>query len=360
MNVEPASVSVSDQAPESIGSEDSPLLVVGLSKVHRSRQRTTTAFENVELSLSRGEIAVVLGPSGCGKSSLLRCIAGLEPATRGTIRVGGRLVSEPIPQIGFVFQQPILFPWLTVRKNIEFGLALKNGPRPDKLERSRVVEEVLADVGLSQAQDARPRHLSGGMAQRIALARTLVREPEVLLLDEPFSSLDAINRLEMQKLLLRVVQTRSVASLLVTHDIDEALFLGDRILLMGCNPGRIAREWRLSTAKPRFHLGEELTDLLVLAKSLCATQTETVFRVILPSILGHLVTGFRLAIGIAWIVLVPAEMLGVRAGLGYYILDARDRLSYSELVAVILVIGAIGYTLDTVLRLAERFFTAQD
>jgi NitT/TauT family transport system ATP-binding protein len=261
MNVEPALVSALDRPPESLGAENNLLVVVGLTKIHRSRQRTVTAFVDLEFSLSQGEIVVVLGPSGCGKSSLLRCVAGLEPPTKGNIRVDGRMVSAPIPQIGFVFQQPVLFPWLTVRRNIEFGLTLKNGPRPDKQDRSRVVEEVLSDVGLSQAQNARPRQLSGGMAQRIALARTLVREPAVLLLDEPFSALDAITRLEMQKLLLRVVQSRSIATLLVTHDIDEALFLGDRILLMSRNPGRFAREWRLSKVKPRFHLAGEVTEL---------------------------------------------------------------------------------------------------
>lgn len=237
------------------------MVVVGLTKIYRSRQRTAAAFEDLEFSLSQGEIVVVLGPSGCGKSSLLRCLGGLEPATKGNIRVGGRMVSAPIPQIGFVFQQPVLFPWLTVRRNIEFGLVLKNGPRPDKQDRSRAVEEVLSDVGLSQAQNARPRQLSGGMAQRIALARTLVRDPKVLLLDEPFSALDAITRLEMQKLLLRVVQGHRTATLLVTHDIDEALFLGDRIFLMSGNPGRFAKNWRLPQEKPRFHMAEELTEL---------------------------------------------------------------------------------------------------
>jgi NitT/TauT family transport system ATP-binding protein len=155
----------------------------------------------------------------------------------------------------------VLFPWLTVRHNIEFGLVLKSGPRLEKQGRDRVLEEVLSDVGLREARHARPPQLSGGMAQRVALARTLVRGPKVLLLDEPFSALDAITRLEMQKLLLRAVQSRRVATLLVTHDIEEALFLGDRIFLMSSNPGRFVREWQISKPKPRFHLGEELTDL---------------------------------------------------------------------------------------------------
>lgn len=260
MNVE-SLISVPGRSLESLGGEKNPLEVAGLTKIHHSRQRTVSAFEDLEFSLLPGEIVVVLGPSGCGKSSLLRCIAGLEPVTRGSVQVGGRLVLGPMPQIGFVFQQPVLFPWLTVRQNIEFGLALKNGPRLTKQNRQTVVDKVLSAVGLSQAQHARPRQLSGGMAQRIALARTLVREPKVLLLDEPFSSLDAITRLEMQKLLLQVVQGRGVATLLVTHDIDEALFLADRILLMSRNPGRFTRTWPISNPKPRFHLADELTEL---------------------------------------------------------------------------------------------------
>ena len=261
MNPEPALASARPHAIEPLGAENNQLQVVGLTKTYRSNKSAVIAFEDLEFSLSLGEIGVVLGPSGCGKSSLLRCIAGLEPATQGTVRAGEQPVYGPMPQIGFVFQQPVLFPWLTVRQNIEFGLALKNGPRLRKQSRERVVGDVLSDIGLSQAQHARPRQLSGGMAQRVTLARTLVRDPKVLLLDEPFSALDAITRLEMQKLLLRVVQGRRTATLLVTHDIDEALFLGDRIFLMSGNPGRFARNWRLPQAKPRFHMAEELTEL---------------------------------------------------------------------------------------------------
>jgi NitT/TauT family transport system ATP-binding protein len=261
MNLEPALLPPGRVAVGRVAGENNPLEVAGLTKIHYSRQRQVTAFEDLDLSLSEGEIVVVVGPSGCGKSSLLRCLAGLEPVTQGTVRSGGQIVSGPMPQIGFVFQQPVLFPWLTVRKNIEFGLVLKHGPRPEKQKRVSAVEAVLSDVGLRQAEHARPRQLSGGMAQRAALARTLVRQPKVLLLDEPFSALDAITRLEMQKLLLRLVQGRQIATLLVTHDIDEALFLGDRILLMKGDPGRFVRDWRLSQPKPRFHRAQELTEL---------------------------------------------------------------------------------------------------
>jgi NitT/TauT family transport system ATP-binding protein len=261
MNFEPALLQPGGIVAQRFADENVPLEVAGLSKIHRGQQRTVTAFENLELSLSHGEIVVVVGPSGSGKSSLLRCIAGLDPVTRGTIRAGGQIVSSPVPQIGFVFQQPVLFPWLSVRQNIEFGLVLKNGPRLDKQKRDSVIEEILSGVDLTQAQHARPRQLSGGMAQRVALARTLVRDPKVLLLDEPFSALDAITRLEMQKLLLRLVQGRRIATLLVTHDIDEALFLADRILLMSSDPGRFARDWRLAHPKPRFHQAQELADL---------------------------------------------------------------------------------------------------
>jgi NitT/TauT family transport system ATP-binding protein len=261
MNLEPILLKAAAGTTGSFGGVNGPLEVAGLTKIHRSRQEEVTAFADLDFSLLHGEIVAVLGPSGCGKSSFLRCVAGLEPATRGAVRAGGQVVSNPIPEIGVVFQQPVLFPWLTVRRNIEFGLELKNGPHLDKQTRNRVVAEVLSDVGLTQAQHARPRQLSGGMAQRVALARSLVRNPEVLLLDEPFSALDAITRLEMQKLLLRVVERRRIATLLITHDIDEALFLGDRILLMSRNPGRFARDWRLPQAKPRFNLAGELSEL---------------------------------------------------------------------------------------------------
>jgi len=240
----------------------SPVLEVsGLTKVYRGRIRTITAFENIAFSLHRGEIAIVLGPSGCGKSSFLKTVAGLEPATRGSVRAHNHTVSAPIPQFGFVFQQPVLFPWLNVRQNVGFALALKSGPRLDKERRNQAIDEILSDVGLSQAAHARPRQLSGGMAQRVALARALVREPDLLLLDEPFSALDAITRLEMQKLLLEIVETRGIATLLVTHDIDEALLLADRILLMSRNPGRFVQTWQVSQAKPRFNRATELTHL---------------------------------------------------------------------------------------------------
>jgi NitT/TauT family transport system ATP-binding protein len=237
------------------------LEVSGLTKVYRSRIRTITAFENIEFSLSQGEIVVVLGPSGCGKSSFLKTVAGLEPATGGSVRALNHLVSAPIPQFSFVFQQPVLFPWLNVRQNVKFALALKSGPQLSKERRNQAIDEALSDVGLSPASHARPRQLSGGMAQRVALARALVREPDLLLLDEPFSALDAITRLEMQKLLLKVVETRGVATLLVTHDIDEALLLADRILLMSRNPGRFVQAWQVSTVKPRFDRATELTQL---------------------------------------------------------------------------------------------------
>jgi NitT/TauT family transport system ATP-binding protein len=223
--------------------------------------RTITAFENIAFSLYRGEIVVVLGPSGCGKSSFLKTVAGLETAAGGSIRALNHTITAPISQFGFVFQQPVLFPWLNVRQNVGFALALKSGPKLHKERRNQAIDQALSDVGLTQASHARPRQLSGGMAQRVALARALVREPDLLLLDEPFSALDAITRLEMQKLLLKVVETRGISTLLVTHDIDEALLLADRIVLMSRNPGRFVQTWQVSKVKPRFDRATELTQL---------------------------------------------------------------------------------------------------
>jgi NitT/TauT family transport system ATP-binding protein len=249
------------QSPSETSERSLVLEASGLTKVYRSRMRTITAFENIAFSLHRGEIAIVLGPSGCGKSSFLKTVAGLEPATRGSVRALNQTISAPIPQVGFVFQQPVLFPWLNVRQNVGFALALKSGPPVPKVRRNQAIDQALSDVGLSQASYARPRQLSGGMAQRVALARVLVRKPDLLLLDEPFSALDAITRLEMQKLLLKVVEARGIATLLVTHDIDEALILADRILLMSRNPGRFVQAWQVSNLKPRFDRATELTQL---------------------------------------------------------------------------------------------------
>ncbi|MET0263454.1 MAG: ABC transporter ATP-binding protein [Rariglobus sp.] len=241
---------------------ETPLLEVrNVSKTYGHRTRPVTAFTDVSFNVNAGETVVLLGASGCGKSSLLKAIAGLHSVDTGTLQIQSRPLNGPAPEVGLVFQQPVLLPWLDAAANVAFSLQLKHAPSLTRAIRDERVQRALADVGLSHAAHARPDQLSGGMAQRVALARALVREPRLLLLDEPFGALDAITRVEMQRLLLNVISSHHTAALLVTHDIDEALLLADRIFLMAPNPGRILAEWTVSTPRPRFDRTLELAPL---------------------------------------------------------------------------------------------------
>ena len=204
------------------------------------------ALDEIDLEVSAGEVVVLIGGSGCGKSTLLRVIAGLEPATRGGVFVAGRPVTGPGADVGVVFQEPRLMPWLTVEENVRFGLASL-----PKIEAQGLAAEALARVGLAQFAEALPRQLSGGMAQRAAIARALVVKPPVLLLDEPFSALDAFTRADLQEHLLDLWSWYHPTLLVVTHDIDEALTLADRIVVMEGQPGRIAAEVSVDLGRPR-------------------------------------------------------------------------------------------------------------
>lgn len=212
-------------------------------------------FEKVSLEVAPREIVCLLGGSGCGKSTLLRTLAHLEaPAAgraSGQIRFLGEPLAAPHPRAAMVFQQPGLLPWLDAARNVGFGLGFARQPRLERARREQRVQDALAAVGLAGQGGLYPSQLSGGMAQRVALARALAREPVLLLADEPFSALDAITRAEMQDLLVELVHRWQTAALLVTHDIDEAILVGDRILLMGGAPGRIVREWRVPDQRPR-------------------------------------------------------------------------------------------------------------
>lgn len=200
-------------------------------------------LEKISLQIYPREIVVLLGPSGSGKSTLLNLASGLTPRLQGRISLTGEEIRGPDPRLALVFQQPALLPWLTVRGNVAFGLTLRHSERLATSQRRERIQRSLQLVGLQIDPETSPAHLSGGMAQRVALARVLVRNPQLLLLDEPFSALDAVTRGEMQQLLVQIVQTTGTAILIVTHDVDEAIQLGDRILLMNTNPGRIDREW---------------------------------------------------------------------------------------------------------------------
>jgi NitT/TauT family transport system ATP-binding protein len=207
-------------------------------------------FEAVDLQVAEGEIVALLGGSGCGKSTLLRVLAGLARPAAGSVRFDAQRLVEPHPRAALLFQRPSLLPWLRVADNVAFGLDFARQPTLDAGSREARVQAALAAVGLPQAGGLRPAQLSGGMAQRVALARGLARQPRLLLADEPFSALDAITRHDMQALLVEVVRRAGSAVLLVTHDIDEALAVADRVLLMGPRedgraPG-ICAQWPLS------------------------------------------------------------------------------------------------------------------
>ncbi|RWL38107.1 MAG: ABC transporter ATP-binding protein [Mesorhizobium sp.] len=206
------------------------------------------ALDDVSLKVAKNEFCVIVGPSGCGKSSLLYLAAGLNDATSGSIKVDGREVIELGPDRGMVFQSYTLFPWLTVRANIEYGPKRKGLPAE---QRKQIVDQYLNEVGLAPFADHYPAQLSGGMKQRVAIARALANDPAVLLMDEPFGALDSQTRGTMQKLLLRVWERQQKTVLFVTHDIDEALVLGDRVLVMTARPGKIKAEIKVDIPRPR-------------------------------------------------------------------------------------------------------------
>jgi len=205
------------------------------------------ALDGISFSIAAGELVSLVGPSGCGKSTLLRLVAGLDFPDTGELLVGEERIVGPSAERGLVFQDPNLFPWLTVRRNIEVGLVARGVLREKRTE----VDEFMRLVGLEAFANAYPHHLSGGMAQRVALARALINHPKVLLLDEPLGALDAFTRMRMQDEVLRLWENRRTTMLLVTHDIDEAIYMSDRILIMTPAPGRIDREIDIDLTRPR-------------------------------------------------------------------------------------------------------------
>ena len=217
----------------------------------------TAALDAVSLDVAAGELVSVVGPSGCGKSTLLRLIAGLDRPSAGELWVGAEPIAGPSAERGLVFQDPSLFPWCTVRGNIEAGLVARGVLR----EKRHEVDEFMRLVGLETFAGAFPHHLSGGMAQRVALARALINHPKVLLLDEPLGALDAFTRMRMQDEVLRLWQGRGTTMLLITHDIDEAIYMSDRIVIMTPRPGRIERIIDVALDRPRQRSSPEFLGL---------------------------------------------------------------------------------------------------
>ncbi|AXB78537.1 ABC transporter ATP-binding protein [Novosphingobium sp. P6W] len=234
----------SAKAPASTGA----VRISGLSKRYAMAGKAMTVLDDINLSIRPGEFVSIVGPSGCGKSTLLRLIVGLDTDYDGEIRLDDTRVAGTGLERGLVFQDHRLFPWMTVAKNVEVALLNQKLPRD---RREKVIAEHLALVGLSDFGDAYPHQLSGGMAQRAAIARALANEPKVLALDEPLGALDALTRVKVQAELQRIWMEAGTTMIMVTHDVDEALFLGDRVVVMSPRPGRIARIVDVDLPHPR-------------------------------------------------------------------------------------------------------------
>ncbi len=227
-------------------------VVLELDKVSKvfakvESDEVTHALYNVNTTMQSGEFISLVGPSGCGKSTILRLVAELITPTIGKVTVDGKEIEGPEPNRGMVFQKPTLFPWLTVEKNIGFSLEMQGKLKGNEDK----VQRMLKVIGLEQFKDDYPAQLSGGMAQRVALVRSLINEPEILLLDEPLGALDAFTRMNMQDEILNMWMETKQLALMVTHDVDEAIYMGTRVLVMDANPGRIVADIKIDETFPR-------------------------------------------------------------------------------------------------------------
>ena len=227
-------------------------IILRLDNVSKSfakveHDEVTHALNEVNLSMKSGEFISLVGPSGCGKSTILRLVAGLIPPTTGHLTVNGTQITGPSPERGMMFQKPTLFPWLTVEKNISFSLKLQGKLKGNE----KKVERMLKIIGLESFRNDYPGQLSGGMAQRVSLVRSLINEPDILLLDEPLGALDAFTRMNMQDEILKVWQEKKQLAIMVTHDVDEAIYMGTRVIVMDAHPGRVVSDIRIDQSYPR-------------------------------------------------------------------------------------------------------------
>ena len=229
--------------------------ISGLGKGFGTKDGGVVALDGVDVDIAHNEFVALVGPSGCGKSTLLNILAGLQEASTGTVHMDGAPILGPGRDRGVVFQAYTLFPWLTARQNVEFAL---RGTDLNRAERRERADELLRQMHLGDFADAHPRQLSGGMKQRVAIARALVYRPRVLLMDEPFGALDALTRRMMQQLLAEVWEAHRLTVLFITHDVEEAVFVSDRVLVMTNRPGRIKLEVPVPLPRPRTP--ELLTD----------------------------------------------------------------------------------------------------
>lgn len=224
------------------------LSVKDLKKTFGQNGSTRTVFDGVSLDIHRREFITVIGPSGCGKSTFIRIIAGLDECSGGVALLDGKDIGEPGPDRGMVFQGYTLFPWLTLKRNVMFGLEMRG---KGKFTAESEARQWLDMVGLSKFEDSYPHELSGGMKQRVAIARALANEPRILIMDEPFGALDAQTRAQMQSYLLQIWRKVDITILFITHDLEEAAYLSDRILVMGTNPGRVVEFIENPIPRPR-------------------------------------------------------------------------------------------------------------
>ncbi|MFI5815943.1 ABC transporter ATP-binding protein [Streptomyces sp. NPDC051643] len=229
------------------------LVVTGLRKVYEGSGRRVEAVRDLTFTVDTGELVCLVGPSGCGKTTLLKCVGGLLAPTAGEVRLAGRPVSGPPPGTAFVFQEygRSLFPWMRVGENVELPLKQK---KLSRLRRHELVADALESVGLSDAAGAYPWQLSGGMQQRVAIARALAYEPEILLMDEPFAAVDAQTRADLEDLVRRLWQRRGMTILFVTHDIDEAIYLGERVLVLSASPTVVREQLKIDLPEERDQL----------------------------------------------------------------------------------------------------------
>jgi NitT/TauT family transport system ATP-binding protein len=234
------------------------LEIKGLNKLFWADGREMEVLRDINLSIKENEFICFIGPSGCGKTTLLRIIAGLEEPTSGTLSLAGESIKGPGPERGMVFQEYSLFPWRTVLDNIAFGLELKGVPTEERQIRSR---QYLKMVGLERFEARYPHELSGGMKQRVAIARALVNDPRALLMDEPFGALDAQTRNIMQSELLRIWEEEKKTVVFVTHSVDEAIYLADRIVIMSARPGRIKEVIEIPLGRPRNRTSFEVNKI---------------------------------------------------------------------------------------------------
>ena len=230
------------------GPDRGGILIDNVTQRFATRQGPHTALEGINLNVTPGEFVAIVGPSGCGKSTLLRLVAGFDSVSVGSISIDGVPVSGPGPDRGFVFQQPRLLPWLSVKDNVGLGPRFEGVDAAQRNERAR---EALAMVGLADQADRPPYELSGGMQQRVAIARALAARPRILLLDEPFAALDALTREQLQDELARLWETTGTTTLFVTHSVDEAAYLGTRVVALSRGPGRIVADTEISLGSQR-------------------------------------------------------------------------------------------------------------